>query len=122
MKLLAAQNGSSLNEFQPSCYPLAHNLKPRILTMKWKIILRFEMSGARNRKGARYALGTKEIVPRLKELNLKQTRAGTWCGDAVSSEVAKQKLPEIFRIFAEPRSVENTTGELGHLFLYIERA
>ena len=87
------------------------------------------MHQARNRKASRnsgketrYALGTKAIVPLLKELGLKQTKAETWCGDEVNLEVAAKKLPEILRIFAEPRNVENTTGELGYLFLYIERS
>lgn len=79
------------------------------------------MHGAKTRKGSRQSLRNKSIIPLLKELRLKQTTAEAWCSDEVNLEVAAKKLPEILRIFAEPRSIKNTCGELGHLFLYIER-
>jgi hypothetical protein len=90
--------------------------------MKWKIILRFEMHGAKTHRGAKPTLRNREIIPRIKELGLKQTAAEAWCSDGVDLEVAAKKLPEILRIFADPRSIKNTSGELGYLFLYIERS
>ena len=89
--------------------------------MKWKVILRYEMLGANTRKGSKPNLRNQEIIPRLKKLGLKQTEAGAWCSDEVNLDVAAEHLPEILRIFANPRSIKNTTGELGHLVLYIER-
>jgi hypothetical protein len=89
--------------------------------MKWKIILRFEMAGASTRRGTKPTLRDKVIRPLLKELGLKQTKAESWYSEEVNLEVAAKKLPEILRCFADPRSSKNTSGELGHLFLYIER-
>jgi len=79
------------------------------------------MTGASTRRGRKPTLRDKVIRPLLKEMGLRQTKAETWCSDEMSLEVAARKLPEILRIFAEPRTVPNTSGELGHLFLYIER-
>ena len=90
------------------------------MTSNWKIILRFEMHGAKTRRGSPSSIN-KSIVPLLKELGLKQTETLAWCSDEVNLEVAAKKLPDIFKIFANPRRIENTSGELGHLFLYIER-
>jgi hypothetical protein len=90
--------------------------------MKWKIILRFEMHGSKTRRGSKPPLRTKAIIPLLKELGLKQTKAESWCSDEVNLGIASKTLPEILRIFAEPRTVKDTTGELGHLLLFIERS
>jgi len=78
------------------------------------------MHKARTRKGSPPSLN-KSIIPLLKQLGLKRTTAESWFSDEVHLEVAETNLPEILRIFANPRSIKNTSGELGHLFLYIER-
>jgi hypothetical protein len=102
------------------------------MTTKCKIILKYGLDGTTNRKSRSIkflpTIGI-EITRLLNELGLKQTVAGkfkqkkegTWCSDEVNLEVAEKKLPEILRIFAKPRSVADTKGELDHLFLYIER-
>jgi hypothetical protein len=90
------------------------------MTTKWKIVLRLEMHGAKTRRGRRPPLRNK-ITPLLKQLGLKQTKAEAWCSDEVDLEIAAKKLPEILRILADPMEHQNTIGELGHLFLYIER-
>ena len=80
------------------------------------------MDKAKNRGTiSKQALGTKAIVPPLKKVGLKKTKAGTWCRDDANLEVAAGELCKILQIFADPRSVANTTGKLGHLFLYIEQ-
>jgi hypothetical protein len=90
--------------------------------MKYKIILRYQMDKAKNRgRIGKQALGTKAIVPLLKRAGLKKTKAGTWCRDDASLEAATGELREMLRIFGDPRNVPNTTGKLGHLFLYIEQ-
>lgn len=93
--------------------------------MRWKIILRIEMHGAETRRGSSArsskSLRDKAIRPLLERLGLKQTAAESWCSDEVSLEAAAKTLPELMRILAEPRTIQNTSGELGHLFLYIER-
>ena len=89
--------------------------------MKWKIILRYEMHGAKTRRGTKNPSIRKEINRLLEELGLKQTEAEAWCSDVVKMEDAAKTLPKILKAFADPRSIENTSGKLGHLFLYIER-
>jgi len=88
--------------------------------MRWKIILRFEMHGSKTHRGSKPTIRSQEIVPRLKKLGLKQTAAEAWCSDEVNLEIAAKNLPEILEIFANPIS-KNASGELSHLFLYIER-
>jgi hypothetical protein len=91
------------------------------MTTKWKVILRFEIHGAETRRGLLPTLRSKSIIPLLTQLGLTQTKAEAWCSDEVNLEVAEKTLPKILQIFANPRSIKNTSGELGHLFLYIER-
>lgn len=91
------------------------------MTTKWKVILRFEMHGAKTRRKSLPTLRTKSIIPLLTELGLRQTKAEAWCSDEVNLEVAENTLPKILQMFANPRSIKNTSGELGHLILYIER-
>ena len=94
--------------------------------MKWKIILKFELHNARYHRNLRperkRIKPLNEVIrPLLKELGLKQTKAESWCSDEVSLEAAAETLPKILGYFADPRSAENTSGELGYLLLYIER-
>jgi hypothetical protein len=98
------------------------------MTTKWKIILKYGLDRTSPREKSATVLANK-ITTLLKELGLKQMEAGihkrkkegTWCSDEVNLEVATEKLPEILGIFANPRSINNSKGELDHLFLYIER-
>jgi hypothetical protein len=66
-------------------------------------------------------LRNKKIIPLIQELGLKQMESESWCSEEVDLAVAEKILPEILQIFANPRSIPNTSGELGHLFLYIEQ-
>jgi len=85
--------------------------------MKCKVVLRYGLADASNYP----PLGT-AVNSLLEGLGLTKTRGEGWESKSdLSLDVAAEKLSQVLKTLANPRTVPRARGELKFFMLYIER-